>query len=127
VSDYNETKAYGQDTSARPHRVPDRNRRFYTEHAVAQYNRAFRALAAANGFTIGQNARSSLWRNLAIIDSQIACWDSKYHYSFWRPSTAIRSRGGNASLSPIRPGSRLPPPRRTRVPGRPRLLDERHR
>ncbi|HEX9773896.1 MAG TPA: hypothetical protein VGA44_10565, partial [Steroidobacteraceae bacterium] len=23
-------------------------------------------------------------------DALITCWDSKYHYSFWRPETAIR-------------------------------------
>ena len=98
VSDYNETKAYGQDTSAVRTAFQTETGRFYTEHAVAQYNRAFRALAAANGFTIGQNARFFAMANLAIIDSQIACWDSKYHYSFWRPSTALRAGGGNASL-----------------------------
>ena len=28
--------------------------------------------------------------NLAIADAIIACWDSKYHYEFWRPVTAIQ-------------------------------------
>jgi hypothetical protein len=29
--------------------------------------------------------------NTAILDAQIACWDAKYHYNFWRPVTAIRA------------------------------------
>jgi hypothetical protein len=98
ISDYNETKAYGQNTSAVRTAAQSETGLFYTEHAVAQYNRAFRVLAAANGFTIGQNARFFAMANIGILDSQIACWDSKYRYSFWRPSTAIRSGGGNTSL-----------------------------
>jgi hypothetical protein len=26
----------------------------------------------------------------ALADAQIACWESKYFYNFWRPITAIR-------------------------------------
>jgi hypothetical protein len=29
--------------------------------------------------------------NTTILDSQIACWDAKFHYNFWRPVTAIRA------------------------------------
>ena len=28
---------------------------------------------------------------LVAADAAIACWDSKYHYLFWRPYTAIRN------------------------------------
>ncbi|HET9036096.1 MAG TPA: vanadium-dependent haloperoxidase, partial [Myxococcaceae bacterium] len=98
ISDYNETKAYGQNISSVRSAAQTETGLFYTEHAVAQYSRAFRVLAAANGFTIGQNARFFAMANIGILDSQIACWDSKYSYSFWRPSTAIRAGGGNTSL-----------------------------
>jgi len=95
VSDYNETKRTAG-YQRRPHRVPDRNRRFYTEHAVAQYNRAFRR-SQQPMVHHRPEARFFAMANLAIIDSQIACW-TQVHYSFWRPSTAIRAGGGNASL-----------------------------
>jgi PAP2 superfamily len=98
VNDYNETKAYGQDTSTVRTAIQTETGRFYTEQATQQYSRAFRTLAAVNGFTIEENARFFAMANVALIDSLIACWDSKYHYSFWRPSTAIRAGGGNASL-----------------------------
>ena len=29
-------------------------------------------------------------RRTALADAQIACWESKYFYNFWRPITAIR-------------------------------------
>jgi hypothetical protein len=39
---------------------------------------------------LSENARLLATLNLAIADAVIACWDSKYHYEFWRPVTAIR-------------------------------------
>lgn len=40
--------------------------------------------------------------NMAIADSYIAGWDSKFHYNFWRPYTAIRVAeiDGNNATSP---------------------------
>ena len=36
---------------------------------------------------------------MAMGDAAIACWDTKYHYNFWRPVTAIRNGDldGNAA------------------------------
>ena len=36
-----------------------------------------------------ENARLFALLNLAMMDANIACWDSKYTYRFWRPVTAI--------------------------------------
>src|SRR5947209_20010920 len=40
--------------------------------------------------------------NTAILDSQIACWDAKSHYNFWRPVTATRAgdTDGNPATAP---------------------------
>src|SRR5688572_33476182 len=38
--------------------------------------------------------------DMAIADAYIAGWDSKFHYNFWRPYTAIRNAandGNNAT------------------------------
>lgn len=47
---------------------------------------------------------------VAFADAQIAAWDSKYHYSFWRPVSAIRLGNGDeyplasdATWTPLRP------------------------
>lgn len=38
-----------------------------------------------------------LWTGAA--DASIGCFNAKYHYSFWRPITAIPAGGGNPELS----------------------------
>ena len=35
-------------------------------------------------------ARAFAIANMVDTDAGIACWDSKYHYTFWRPVTAIQ-------------------------------------
>ena len=38
--------------------------------------------------------------NVALADAAVSCWDSKFHFDFWRPITAIRDadRLKNAAL-----------------------------
>jgi hypothetical protein len=89
--DYNEVKAFGVASGSL--RTPEQTEigRFYTEHAVAQYSRAFRRYAIENHLNLQKAARFFAMANTAILDSQIACWDAKFHYQFWRPVTAIRA------------------------------------
>jgi hypothetical protein len=100
--DYNEVKAFGVATGSL--RTPEQTEigRFYTEHAVAQYNRAFRRYVIENDLNVQQTARFFAMANTAILDSQIACWDAKFHYNFWRPVTAIRAgdTDGNPATDP---------------------------
>ncbi|MCI0569285.1 MAG: phosphatase PAP2 family protein [Myxococcaceae bacterium] len=37
--------------------------------------------------------------NVAMADEGIACWESKYHYAFWRPVTGIREASGGKDLT----------------------------
>ena len=69
---------------------------------MAQYSRAFRRYATENRLTVRQAARFFAMANTAILDSQIACWDAKFHYNFWRPVTAIRAgeTDGNPGTEP---------------------------
>ncbi len=55
--DYNEVKAFGVATGSL--RTPEQTEigRFYTEHAVAQYSRAFRRYAIENGLGVRTAAR----------------------------------------------------------------------
>jgi hypothetical protein len=100
--DYNEVKAFGVETGSL--RIPEQTEigRFYTEHAVAQYSRAFRRYAIENGLDVRKTARFFAMANTTILDSQIACWDAKFHYNFWRPVTAIRAgdTDGNPATAP---------------------------
>jgi hypothetical protein len=72
---------------------------FWTEHAAQQYARAFNYLAENQKLDVMESARlmAMLWTGYA--DAAIGCFNAKYHYSFWRPVTAIPDGGGNAALT----------------------------
>lgn len=53
------------------------------------FNRAALDLAAERHLTFSEKARLLGLLNLAMADADIACWDAKYYYVFWRPVTAI--------------------------------------
>ncbi len=93
ADDYNQTKSLGAVNSTV--RTPQQTEigLFWTEQGGRQYARAFRALAVARGLDISGTARlfAMLWT--AYADSAIGCWNAKYHFSFWRPVTAIRNGG----------------------------------
>jgi hypothetical protein len=90
LRDYNEVKDLGARVSAK--RTPDETdlAYFWSENFVAQWNRALRSIVDAQPMNIGDSARLFALANLAAADAAIACWDSKRHFSFWRPVTAIR-------------------------------------
>ena len=98
---------------------------FWNANAVNQSNQAFQDVAGAHGMDSVDAARLlAMETDLVDSDALIACWDSKYHYLFWRPVMAIR----NAAIdgNPINPGrSRLDAaarhPQSPRVPGGPHV------
>lgn len=93
ADDFNETKTLGAINSTV--RTPPQTEigLFWTEHTSRQYARAFRALASARGLDTADTARlfAMIWTGFA--DSFIGCMNAKYHFSFWRPVTAIRNAG----------------------------------
>jgi hypothetical protein len=66
---------------------------FWTTNVVRQYNTAFRDVAAGHGFDLLATARLLALGNVVAADTQIACWNAKYRYGFWRPITAIATPG----------------------------------
>ncbi len=60
------------------------------------YNQIIMRVADTRGTSsVVELARLLALANLAMADTGIAAWDSKYHYQFWRPITGVReaSRG----------------------------------
>ena len=100
--DFNETRLYGaHDNSARSPLQTEIGL-FYAENPGNQLSRNIRLIATAHGLSLAENARFFAQLYVTIGDAVIAGWDSKFHYNFWRPVTAIRNADidGNPETHP---------------------------
>jgi hypothetical protein len=90
AKDFNEVKAMGSAGSMlRSADQTDSARFWQASTGTFQWNRAALDLIADAGTNLSRNARLLAMMNLAVADTMIVCYDSKYHYEFWRPVTAI--------------------------------------
>jgi hypothetical protein len=64
--------------------------RFWTANPIATWYDALRGIATANISSVGDNARLFALASMAAADAQMTIYESKYHFNFWRPITAIR-------------------------------------
>ena len=98
ATEYDEVKALGARFNSA--RTPEQTQLayFYAGNPLILYNRVLREVAAAHTHNIGDNARLLALGTLAIGDAVITAWDSKRHYVYWRPITAIQegNNDGNA-------------------------------
>jgi hypothetical protein len=94
-AEYREVKKYGARFSADRSAEQTDLAYFWSENFVAQWNRALRAIAIAHVNDLGDSARLFALANLSAADAFIAVWDSKRHYNYWRPITAIREDDGD--------------------------------
>lgn len=89
--DYREVKALGaKESDKRPADRADVARFFAAVQSQAAWNPIARQIAAARRTSLSENARLFALLNMAMNDALIAVMDTKYHYTFWRPETAIR-------------------------------------
>jgi hypothetical protein len=100
--EYDEVKTYGARFSGARTPAQTDLAYFWSENFVAQWNRALRAIAVAHISSLGDSARLFALANLATADAVISCWETKYHYNFWRPITAIQlgDTDGNPNTVP---------------------------
>jgi hypothetical protein len=91
AEDYNQVKALGAVNSTV--RTPEQTEigLFWTDHTTAQYGRLLRAKATDRKLSLADTARFFGMAYAAEADSLIGCYNAKYHYSFWRPVTAIQN------------------------------------
>jgi hypothetical protein len=89
--DFNETKSFGGKNSAR--RTPEQTEiaLFWVATLPPIYHGVARSVANIPGREVTRNARLFAALTQAMDDAVIAVLDAKYHYSFWRPITAIRN------------------------------------
>ena len=90
AEDYNEVQSVGSLTSTT--RTPEQTDigYFWADSGPLLWQNALRYIARNYLDSVGDSARMFALADTALADAQIACWDSKYFYNFWRPITAIR-------------------------------------
>jgi hypothetical protein len=94
ANDFNETRTLGGALGTGGTTVVTRNdvqseqARFHTEPPGAFWPRNLRRFSSDTR-SIADNARLTALLYLAQADVSIGCFESKYHYAFWRPRTAI--------------------------------------
>jgi RTX calcium-binding nonapeptide repeat (4 copies)/PAP2 superfamily len=54
------------------------------------WNQIAEEASSLTGQSLEDSARLFALLNITLADAAISCWDTKYHYNFWRPITAIR-------------------------------------
>jgi PAP2 superfamily len=87
--DFTEVKAYGEKNSTVRNAEQTFYAKFWYEFSEIGWNRIARVVAAKEQTDLLSTARLFALVNIALADSYTAGWDSKHHYNFWRPYTAI--------------------------------------
>ena len=93
AADVNEVQHLGGDDVTTPSARTDEQTEialFWVESSPLAWNRLTRSVATAEGIDLWESARLFGLLNLAMADGYIGSFDTKYHYRFWRPVTAIR-------------------------------------
>lgn len=98
---YNETKSVGSLTSTTRTAEQTEIGYFWADSGPVLWQNALRYLSSHYVPDTGDSARMYALAEAAMADAQIACWDSKYFYNFWRPITAIRlgDQDGNSATT----------------------------
>jgi hypothetical protein len=89
--DYNETKTMGSVNSTERTTEQTEIARFWATALPDIHIGVIHSVARAPGREITRNARLYAAATAAVNDAEIAVLDAKFHYSLWRPITAIRN------------------------------------
>lgn len=94
---FNEVKRFGAATgSDRTAEQTDLALFWYSNYLVLWYH-ALRDIATAHLSNIDDSARLFALTSLAMGDAVITAWDTKRHYVFWRPYTAIQEANNDGN------------------------------
>src|SRR6478736_1325425 len=88
--DLKEIQAYGSATSTVRTAEQTAIAQFWNANATSQTNVMMAGVVTGHAMDAVDAARAFAIANMVDTDAGIACWDSKYHYLFWRPVTAIQ-------------------------------------
>ena len=91
AADFAEVSAWGSKTSAFRSADQTAAATFYSENPTLQPHLSLRKFVTDRNLGVAESARLFAMASVAFTDSLVACFEAKYHYAFWRPSTAIRA------------------------------------
>jgi hypothetical protein len=114
TADFNEVKLLGGDSiNTRSARTAEQTEiaLFWWESSPLKWNRIARTVSGNARLGLWENARLFGLLNVALADGYIAMVDSKNHYNYWRPVTAIQTADtdgnsdttGDPRWTPLRP------------------------
>jgi hypothetical protein len=86
-----EVRAYGRDTGSARTPAQTDTALFIVQDSFALYSQALRSVLAKTDHSLLWDARAVAAFNVVLVDTQIAIFEAKYVYTFWRPVTAIRT------------------------------------
>ena len=100
AADFNEVLALGASISSMRSADQLEAARFHTENPAHLISRNYRAFAM-DSRSLADNARGMAMLWVALGRCTIACFESKYFFDFWRPTSAIRfaDTDGNAATT----------------------------
>jgi hypothetical protein len=79
-----------------------------TVQPPGHWNSIARGVADAQDNSLAQNARLFAQLNIGMADALIAAWDTKFHYSFVRPVTAIQNADNDGNPDTVADPAWLP-------------------
>jgi hypothetical protein len=91
AQEYNEVKLLGAANSSVRTAAQTEIALFWTANPVATYFGAFSQLALDRHLNLSKSARLLAMLSVAFTDGGIGCFNAKYHFSNWRPVTAIQN------------------------------------
>jgi hypothetical protein len=99
---FREVKRLGSATSATRTDGQTQTALFFSDIGVGGLQASLADLVERRGFDISDSARLFALADVAASDGFVSTWDTKFHYGFWRPVTAIRlaDTDGNPATRP---------------------------
>jgi PAP2 superfamily len=119
AADFNEVKSLGGNGVTTPSaRTADQTEigLFWIESSPLTWNRMARTVSTNGGLDPWENARLFALLNMAMADGYIGSFETKYHYNFWRPVTAVQTADadgnpdteGDPTWTPLQPTYPIP-------------------
>jgi membrane-associated phospholipid phosphatase len=107
AKDFNEVKKLGNKHSSQRTAEQTLIAKFwadfsYTTSPAGHWNDIARELSLQRQLGVGDSAKLFALLNVTLADTCIVIWDTKFHFNFWRPETAIQraDEDGNEVTAP---------------------------